>query len=118
MPDTLKKLRLQGFNNLTKTLSFNIDDICDADSAEQRAAYIEYIDEAYNAERLTGILTDVEENLFHTRMAIREFRLDDYLFCIEEKDLEGKERRRIHRLVRREVAEIFYGRNLARNLEP
>ena len=59
MPDTLKKLRLQGFNNLTKTLSFNIYDICYADSAEQRAAYIEYIDEAYNAARLTGILTDV-----------------------------------------------------------
>jgi S-adenosylmethionine decarboxylase len=59
MPDTLKKLRLQGFNNLTKTLSFNIYDICYADSAEQRTAYIEYIDEAYNAERLTGILTDV-----------------------------------------------------------
>jgi S-adenosylmethionine decarboxylase len=269
MPDTLKKLRLQGFNNLTKTLSFNIYDICYADSAEQRAAYIEYIDEAYNAARLTGILTDVaniiganilnvarqdydpqgasvtmliaeetvaaehlsnkaypgplpdavvahldkshvtvhtypesnssgistfradidvatcgrisplralnylihrfesdivimdyrvrgftrdvagrkhfidhnissiqnylsrdtkeryqavdvnvyQENLFHTKMAIREFRLDDYLFCIEEKDLEEKERRRIHRLVRREVAEIFYGRNLARNLE-
>jgi S-adenosylmethionine decarboxylase len=37
MPDRLKKLRLEGFNNLTKTLSFNIYDICYADSAEQRA---------------------------------------------------------------------------------
>jgi S-adenosylmethionine decarboxylase len=269
VPDTLKKLRLQGFNNLTKTLSFNIYDVCYADSAEQRAAYIAYIDDAYNAARLTGILTDVadiiganilniahqdyepqgasvtmliseesvaaehisnkaypgplpdavvghldkshvtahtypetnssgistfradidvstcgrisplralnylihsfesdivildyrvrgftrdvagrkhffdhnissiqnylsrdtkeryqavdvnvyQENIFHTKMAVREFRLDDYLFCIEEKDLEERERRRIHKLVRREVAEIFYGRNLARNLE-
>jgi hypothetical protein len=48
-----------GVQKRTKTLSFNIDDICYADSAEQRTAYIEYIDEAYNAERLTGILTDV-----------------------------------------------------------
>ena len=53
------RLRLHGFNNLTKTLSFNIYDICYAKTAEQREAYIEYIDEAYNAERLTHILTEV-----------------------------------------------------------
>jgi len=52
-------LKLHGFNNLTKTLSFNIYDICYAKTAEQRQEYIEYIDEAYNAERLTQILTDV-----------------------------------------------------------
>ena len=50
------KLKLYGFNNLTKTLSFNIYDICYADSEEARRHYIEYIDEAYNAARLTEIL--------------------------------------------------------------
>ncbi|MFZ5594162.1 MAG: adenosylmethionine decarboxylase [Pseudomonadota bacterium] len=55
----LKKLKLQGFNNLTKSLSFNIYDICYAKTPKQRREYIEYIDEAYNAERLTQILTDV-----------------------------------------------------------
>jgi S-adenosylmethionine decarboxylase len=55
----MKKLRLHGFNNLTKTLSFNIYDICYAITPRQRREYIEYIDEAYNAERLTQILTDV-----------------------------------------------------------
>ncbi|TCK17208.1 S-adenosylmethionine decarboxylase [Thiogranum longum] len=55
----MKKIRLQGFNNLTKTLSFNIYDICYTSSAGDRREYIEYIDEAYNAERLTHILTDV-----------------------------------------------------------
>ena len=55
----MKKIRLQGFNNLTKTLSFNIYDICYTSSAADRREYIEYIDEAYNAERLTHILTDV-----------------------------------------------------------
>ncbi|HKK14530.1 MAG TPA: adenosylmethionine decarboxylase [Gammaproteobacteria bacterium] len=55
----MRKLRLHGFNNLTKTLSFNIYDICYATTARQRREYIEYIDEAYNAERLTQILTDV-----------------------------------------------------------
>lgn len=59
MPTQMNRLRLHGFNNLTKTLSFNIYDICYAVTPEQREAYIEYIDEAYNAERLTQILTDV-----------------------------------------------------------
>lgn len=53
------KLKLHGFNNLTKTLSFNIYDVCYAKTEKHRQEYIEYIDEAYNAERLTQILTDV-----------------------------------------------------------
>jgi len=269
MPKTSKRLKLHGFNNLTKSLSFNIYDICYTDSAEQRAAYIEYIDEAYNAERLTSILTDVadiiganvlniarqdyepqgasvtmliaeehvstdssanaatpgplpdavvghldkshitvhtypeshphngistfradidvstcglisplkalnylihalesdivimdyrvrgftrdvngrkhfidhnissiqnylsrdtknryqmidvnlyQENLFHTKMVVDQFRLDDYLFCIDVAALSDKEYGRIQRLVRREMMEIFYGRNLRRDI--
>ncbi|KAA6186580.1 adenosylmethionine decarboxylase [Thiohalocapsa marina] len=268
MPTPSKRLKLHGFNNLTKSLSFNIYDICYTDSPEQRAAYIEYIDEAYNAERLTGILTDVaniiganilniarqdydpqgasvtmliaeehpaedvsntptpgplpdavvghldkshitvhtypeshpdsgistfradidvstcglisplkalnylihalesdivimdyrvrgftrdirgrkhfidhnissiqnylsrdtknrfqmidvnvyQENIFHTKMVVDDFNLDDYLFCVKSSDLSDKEYRRIHRLVRREMMEIFYGRNLGRDI--
>ena len=59
MVKPLPRLRLQGFNNLTKSLSFNIYDICYAASEDQRQRYIEYIDEVYNAERLTQILTEV-----------------------------------------------------------
>ncbi|MDM8557515.1 adenosylmethionine decarboxylase [Thiotrichales bacterium HSG14] len=55
------KLKLQGFNNLTKTLSFNIYDICYAKTEQQRKGYIEYIDDVYNAERLTQILTNVAD---------------------------------------------------------
>ena len=54
-----KKLRLHGFNNLTKTLSFNIYDLCYAKTEKHQQEYIEYIDEVYNAERLTKILIDV-----------------------------------------------------------
>lgn len=54
-----KKLKLHGFNNLTKSLSFNIYDICYAKTEKDRREYIAYIDEMYNAERLTQILTDV-----------------------------------------------------------
>ncbi len=55
----LKKLKLHGFNNLTKTLSFNIYDICYSQTATQRQAYLQYIDEMYNAERLTSTLVEV-----------------------------------------------------------
>ena len=50
-------------------------------------------------------------------MMVKRFRLGDYLFCVEEKDLPEREYKRIHKLVHRETAEIFYGRNLGRNLE-
>lgn len=55
----IPRLKLQGFNNLTKSLSFNIYDVCYAVSEDQRRRYIEYIDEAYNADRLTEILSEV-----------------------------------------------------------
>ena len=43
----MNRLKLHGFNNLTKTLSFNIYDIAYARSAAHRREYIEYIDEAF-----------------------------------------------------------------------
>ncbi|MDY6942826.1 MAG: adenosylmethionine decarboxylase [Pseudomonadota bacterium] len=262
------KLKLHGFNNLTKSLSFNIYDICYAGTEGQQREYIDYIDEAYNAERLTNILTDVseiiganvlnvarqdydpqgasvtmliaeqpvypedsdnsespgpllpdaivahldkshitvhtypeshphknistfradidvstcgvisplkalnylihsfesdivtidyrvrgftrdvrgrkhfidhkinsiqnylsgdtrdryqiidvnvyQENIFHTKMMLRDFKLDNYLFGIDEDELEPKQRRMIDGLLRHEMAEIFYGRNVKR----
>lgn len=262
-----KKLQLHGFNNLTKALSFNIYDVCYTQTAAQRRAYIDYIDEKYNAERLTRILTDVahivgatilniahqdyepqgasvamliaeepmasehlsnsaapgplpdavvahldkshiavhtypeshpvngistfradidvvtcglisplkalnylihsydsdiviidyrvrgftrdvrgrkhfmdhrissiqnflsrdtkqryqmidvnvyQENMFHTKMMLKEFDLNDYLFDVAKEDLAPAERHRIEAYLRREMAEIFYGRNLSR----
>ncbi|WPN46746.1 MULTISPECIES: adenosylmethionine decarboxylase [unclassified Pseudomonas] len=53
------KLKLHGFNNLTKTLSFNIYDICYAETPQDQQAYVEYINKEYNAKRLTQILTEV-----------------------------------------------------------
>lgn len=58
-----KKLTLYGFNNLTKTLSFNIYDICYAKSEREQKDYIAYIDEQYNSERLTNILCHVTEKI-------------------------------------------------------
>ena len=52
-------IKLHGFNNLTKSLSFNIYDICYAKTEKERQEYIAYIDEMYSADRLTEILSDV-----------------------------------------------------------
>ena len=52
-------MKLESFNNLTKTLSFNIYDISYAPSEQAQQEYLAYIDEAYNAERLTTILSEV-----------------------------------------------------------
>ena len=53
------KLKLYGFNNLTKSLSFNIYDVCYAKTSREQKDYIAYIDQQYNSERLTNILTHV-----------------------------------------------------------
>ena len=61
MPGIRDKLKLYGFNNLTKALSFNIYDVCYAKSAREQKDYIAYIDEQYNSDRLTKILCDVTD---------------------------------------------------------
>ncbi|MDR3331611.1 MAG: adenosylmethionine decarboxylase [Synergistaceae bacterium] len=56
-----EKIQLYGFNNLTKTLSFNIYDICYARTDREKKDYIAYIDEQYNSDRLTSILCGVTD---------------------------------------------------------
>ena len=223
------KMKLYGFNNLTKTLSFNIYDICYTRTEEEKKQYIQYIDEVYNADRLTAILTEVsriiganilnvakqdydpqgasvtiliseeeiekedvvmhldkshltvhtypeshphkgistfradsdiltldyhvrgftrdvsgkkiyidhrinsiqnyinaktrnmynmidvnvyQENIFHTKMMLKEFDLDNYLFGITEAELSEREIKQIKQQLKQEMMEIFYGRNL------
>lgn len=55
------KLKLYGFNNLTKSLSFNIYDVCYARTERAQKDYITYIGEQYNSERLTNILHHLTE---------------------------------------------------------
>lgn len=65
-----EKLKLYGFNNLTKALSFNIYDVCYAKTAREQRDYIAYIDEQYNSERLTKILTDLTDMIGATVLNI------------------------------------------------
>ena len=60
-PKRKPKIKLRGFNNLTKSLSFNIYDVCYAQRPQARKEYLEYIDEEYNADRLTQILIEVAD---------------------------------------------------------
>lgn len=55
------KLKLYGFNNITKSLSFNIYDVCYAKTEREQRDYIAYIDEQYNSERLTSILMNLTD---------------------------------------------------------
>lgn len=64
------KLKLYGFNNLTKSLSFNIYDICYAKTAREQQDYIKYINEQYNSERLTAILEKLTEMIGATVLNI------------------------------------------------
>ena len=59
----MQKIKLHGFNNLTKTLSFNFYDICYAATSEHQQEYLEYVDEEYNAARLESVLNEVAKQI-------------------------------------------------------
>ncbi|HEY8376535.1 MAG TPA: adenosylmethionine decarboxylase [Nannocystis sp.] len=54
-----ERIRLQGFNNLTKVVSFNLYDFFVARTDEERHAYVRYIDEKFSADRITDILREI-----------------------------------------------------------
>lgn len=53
-----------------------------------------------------------QENLFHTKMVLKDFELDDYLFARSADGLDRKERLRIEKRLQKEMGELYYGRNL------
>ena len=87
------KLKLYGFNNLTKSLSFNIYDICYAKLQREQQDYIKYIDSQYNSERLTKILMRVTEMIGAHVLSISKQDYDPQgasgTFLISEEDAAG-----------------------------
>ncbi|MNF65612.1 S-adenosylmethionine decarboxylase proenzyme precursor [compost metagenome] len=62
-------------------------------------------------------MTDVnvyQENLFHTKMLLKDFDLDNYLFGDAASNLSAEQREQVEERVRHEMLEIFYGRNMPR----
>ncbi len=56
-----ERIKISGFNNLTKILSFNLYDFCIALNDEQKAQYVNYIHEKYNANRIAEISKKIVE---------------------------------------------------------
>jgi S-adenosylmethionine decarboxylase len=53
------EVRLSGFNNLTKVVSFNLYDFFVARTEEERRRYVEWIDAQFSAPRITQILRQI-----------------------------------------------------------
>ena len=60
-------------------------------------------------------MTDVnvyQENLFHTKMLLKNFELDNYLFGDATSNLSVEQRAQVTERVKHEMLEIFYARNM------
>ena len=53
-----------------------------------------------------------EANLFHTKMMVKEIELQNYLFKTDVYELPPRVRLEIMNSLRREMIEIFSGRNI------
>jgi S-adenosylmethionine decarboxylase len=56
-----EKIRLSGFNNLTKVLSFNLYDFCIAIDEKQQEEYIQYINNKYSAQKISQISREISD---------------------------------------------------------
>ena len=53
-----------------------------------------------------------QENIFHTKMLLKDFDLDTYLFGTDKNELLPGEKKKIKQRVKKEMAEIFSGRRI------
>ena len=52
-----------------------------------------------------------QENIFHTKMLLNDFKLDNYLFGKGVEALKVSEQEKIEEQLKKEMSEIFYGIN-------
>ena len=60
-------------------------------------------------------MTDVnvyQENLFHTKMLLKDFVLENYLFGDATNKLSDEEKAHVSERLHQEMLEIFYGCNI------
>ena len=55
-----------------------------------------------------------QENIFHTKMMLKDFELGNYLFGVDPDALKPSVQKKIHKQLEKEMLEIFYGRNISR----
>lgn len=73
-----KPLKLTGFNNLTKALSFNLYDFCVARNDAERDAYMEYVHEHYNGDKITEILKGICDIIEANILAVSDQSYDPW----------------------------------------
>jgi S-adenosylmethionine decarboxylase len=55
-----------------------------------------------------------QENIFHTKMMLKEFNLNSYLFGITDADLQPQEKKTVELRMQREINEIYNGTNISK----
>ena len=87
--------------------------------AQLIVGFLEWNATRYKAENAFVALMDqmidvnvYQENIFHTKMLLKDFDLDNYLFGAGKEDFSEAELQDIESRLRREMLEIFYSRNL------
>lgn len=92
------KLKLYGFNNLTKSLSFNLYDVCYAKTSREQKNYIEYVDSQYNSDRITGIMSELTAQIGAKVISISKQDYDpqgaSVTFLISDESIAAQTRRR------------------------
>lgn len=66
--------------------------------------------------RAANQMTDVnvyQENLFHTKMLLKDFAPENYLFGDATRNLSPPQRQQVEARLRHEMLEIFYARNMS-----
>lgn len=86
-------LKLSGFNNLTKALSFNLYDFCVARNERERESYVQYIHERYNAQKVTTILKGICDIIEANALAISDQDYDPWgaSSLVLMSDIKGEE---------------------------
>lgn len=59
----MQPMKLAGFNNLTKSLRFNLYDFCAACDDDERRSYQTYVAQHYNSAALTAVLRDIARTI-------------------------------------------------------
>ena len=55
-----------------------------------------------------------QENIFHTKMLLKNFAFNNYIFGSGEDEFSVQEKKEIELHLKREMLEIFYGRNMTK----
>ena len=73
-----RRLKLHGFNNLTKALNFNLYDFCAARTSAERDSYVEYVNANYERHKVSRILTEIAAIINAKVLAVSDQNYDPW----------------------------------------